>query len=278
MNEHAWRTALLMASPFLGAAIALTVKLLKRRTNQLACGGLFAANLQGLRIEDPQLRARVVFALEQRRRLESIPLGVKIAGSIWIIAGLSLVGAAAADLIPHTQEPVWYAITCLGLALLMVRIYFQIRTPQPVRVAVLQPRASTQVIPPYWYALVLLSSCAVLTYVRFSQLTAAAIIVCAASLALAAIAWRLTQLPARLLGQDVEIERFVDDGVRFRRAAAVLFLAIGQSYIFMSLTLKYAGDLQQGAFAATALLFIGNLCWMIVQFRRRPDVSGARAA
>lgn len=273
MSEHNLREILVDALPIVILALALAVKVAKMRS-PFARGGILSAKLAGLCVDDPILRARLLAALEQRRKIESIPLSAKLLALLWACAGVGMLVASEAGIIPAAQGPVWYGVMCLGLAAIMAHVYFAIRDPQPVRVALLQARSSAQVIPPYWFAATCATGVLVLVYAAIPELRVAAILVCISSLATAAIAGRLTRLPARLAGNDIEAERFVDDGLRLRRAASVVLLAILQPYTFMTFRLQNAGSAQFVAWGACVLLFFAYAVWMARKIRCQSALSG----
>lgn len=276
MTEHTL-ALVTRAIPFVMLALILAVTIRKMRRNPLARGGFFSANLSGLCVDDPVLEARLVAALAERRNLEPVALSVKMIAAAWICACGGLLVAGAAGTIARAQMPMLYAAMCLGLAAILMFAYFRMRNPQPIRVAVLQARSGAGVIPPFWFA----ASCgaAVLALVFAGQpaFQMAAILVCASSLLTTFIAWQLTALPARLAGKDIEIERFVDEGLRFRRTAKVLVLAVVQPYFFMCLALRDASALGTAAFVITIAMFLGFVVWMSRKLRRQPTLNGAAA-
>lgn len=275
MNEHSLNEVIIRAIPIVMLLFITAITIRRVSRNPLARGGPFAAKLSGLCIDDPALRARVVAALEERRRMEPISLFTKIFGAVWICGCLAVLAAGFAGAIPRAQIPLWYAAICLSLAATTMYAYFQMRNPQPIRVAVLQARSSASVVPPYWFAAACASAALALAFTAQPGVGVAAILVCASSLVTTVIAWQLTGLPARLAGKDIEIERFVDDSLRLRRTAKVLILAIIQPYFFMCLESRDANAMQMAAFILTIALFLGFVVWMARAIRCKPTLNGA---
>lgn len=280
MSNYAFLSNLVSFGPgvVLGLALAL---LIKRRMTQSFSGGLFTANLCGLDIADPVLKQRVAQALQERRRVESVPLAFRIAAAIWIALGVLFMLASAEKLLPQWVQSLTYGITCLGLSLLTLGAYLRIRNAQPVRVAMLTRRVPTDVIPMPWFAVAAFSACS--TLLGITQANSgefiAALFVCISALATTGVAWGMTGLPARLTGEDVEIERFIDERVRFNRAASILLLVFGQTFFYF-VQAKFFPELSITSIVVLAVdfaLYAGYVVWML-QRRKAPLVSNGVAA
>lgn len=275
-SDHTLQEALVAAVPFAVAALMAAIVIAKARRDPLAFGGgIFGANLSGVCVDDPLLRGRLVAALEERRKIEPVSLPVKLLSIAWLLTCAGILGVGSAGIITRALVPICYGALCLGLAAIMMYVYFQIRNPRPVRVALLQARTSAQVIPPYWFAAACAGSAMTLAFALLPDLRIGALLVCTSSLATAAIAWRLTRLPARLAGKDIEVERFIDDELRFRRAAKTLMLALLQTYVFVCIALKGADAAQVAASTAEIALFFGYVVWMMSKIRRHSAFNGA---
>lgn len=275
MSEHALHEILVGAIPIVVGALLAAIAIARARRNPLAWGGIFGANLSCLCVDDPALRARLLAVLEERRKIEHVSLPVQILGIAWVLAAAGILGVGSAGVLPRAQVPMWYGVLCLVLAAIMMHAYFQLRNPRPVRVAVLQTRRSAQVIPLYWFAAACAGSAVTLAYALLPNLRMGAALVCLSSLATAAIAWRLTRLPARLAGNDIEAERFVDEDLRFRRAAAVLMVALLQTQVFISLARTDADAVQLTVWTAEVAMLFGYMVWMTWKIRRQPAFNGA---
>jgi hypothetical protein len=138
----------------------------------------------------------------------------------------------------------------------------QLRNVQTKRVAVLAPRTTESVIPPYWFLASALAALSILVFALRPDLRIAAIAVCVSSLLTAGIAWRLTRLPALLSGEDVATEKLVDDRVRARRSINVLSFAVVQPFVLCSQLLdRTTTDAQFAAFIFSLLVFLAYLSW-----------------
>lgn len=276
MSEHSFTEGLIRAVPFVMLLLIVAIAIRKVGRNPLARGGPFTAKLSGLCVDDPALEARLVAALDERRKMEPVSWPARVLGAAWMCAFLAALAAGAAGGISRAQLPMLYAAFCLAMAAVLAYAHFSARNPQPVRVALLQARSSATVIPPYWFAAACAGAAFTLTFAAQPALRNAAILVCISSLVTTAIAWHVTGLPARLAGKDIEIERFVDDGLRLRRSAKVLVLATVQPYFFMCLALQNATAMQMVAFVLTIALFLGFVVWMARTIRRKPTLNGAQ--
>jgi hypothetical protein len=279
MSKHLVLSDLTLLAPFLILALAVALLIRKRMTSPLS-GGLFTANLCGLDIADPLLEQRVTRALQERRRLEAVPFVYRIVAAVWIAAGILAMLACGAKLLPHWWQSIAYGVLCIGLSLLMLGAYVRIRNAQPVRVAFLARRVPTDVIPMPWFVLAVLSACSTLLGLTDSRSGAAfaAAFVCFSALATTAVAWGMTGLPARLAGEDVEIEQFIDQRVRFNRSAKILLLVFAQTFIyFVQANLGPENSILMLALVVAELaLYIAYFVWMMQ--RRKMPLRLKRAA
>jgi len=273
-------TGAVSLAPFVTVALAIAI-LIKKRATQPFSGGLFTANLCGLDIADPMLKERVTRALQGRRRVEAVPLVFRVVAAIWIACGVLVMLASSENLLPHWVQSMAYGITCLGLSLLTLAAYLRIRNAQPVRVALLARRLPTDAIPIAWFAVA--AACACSTLIGITQSNSgelfAALFVFVSALATIGVAWGITGLPARLAGEDVEIERFIDERVRFNRAASILLMVFAQTSIYF----VQAGFGPEVSTATLILLFVnvvvyaGYIVWML-QKRKAPLRANGVAA
>lgn len=182
--------------------------------------------LRKTRFESDVTKQRVEAAFSRREQIESMPPVFGRAVGIISIVFAFVAGTT------RIQTGLLYALLCLALAGITAVTYVYLRRPRRKRAAILTPRSSSSVIPPYWFVLSVLDGLAVLAYATRPELTAASIVVAVSTLVTAVVAWRLTQLPALLEGNDIEAERLVDDRVRAWRSASTLQLAFVQPFVF----------------------------------------------
>jgi hypothetical protein len=167
-------------------------------------------------------------ALEARERLEGVPAWFGRA-----LGTLFLLGACAAAL-DRTSIVLVSTIVTTASAALLAAAYFRLRSVGGPRVASLKARSAG--VSWFWFASVALAACSPLLVFPVSPVTAAA--TAAASVAIVVLAWMVADLPALVRGDDVVVERFVDDRVRRVRVAAMLQAAITPAYLFVFLNLN----------------------------------------
>jgi hypothetical protein len=192
------------------------------------------------------------------------------------LGAVSLVLAAIAAFTP-VQPALLYGILCLEIVFVNAVTYLYLRTVPTKRVAVLAPRTIGSVIPWYWFALAVVSALAVLTYVSKPSYAISAIVVCVSSLLTIAIAWRLTQLPALLFGDDVATEQLVDDRVRTGRSSSALNLAMVQPFVLCSQVIdRTTTDAQLAVLFFTLLVFFVYMIWSLQRSTARLPMLTAR--
>lgn len=193
---------------------------------------------------------RIQRAIERRQIAEGPPVTLgRWTGGAGVLLSLACAFTSA-------PVAVLYAILCLVIAMLAAGVFMQLRNTQQKRVAVLSARTPDKVLPPYWFALALLSSLSILPFAERPEWTFAAIAVCISSLATAFVAWRLTQLGAILTGEDIAAEQYVDDRVRSYRVSTVLLLALIQPFVFATQVPDEFGRYAQIAVAISAVVML----------------------
>ena len=183
----------------------------------------------GIRLSsrEPQdLRERMDGAMKRREQAEGAPAPI----GLWV--GIPSIALGIIQAFTAVQTGLLYSVLCLVLATATAAAYLRLRNSQRKRVAVLVNRTPASVIPPYWFAVAILSALSVLAYAAEPAFTIAGIFVCISSLLATAIAWRLTQLPAMLSGTDIAAEQAVDDRLRLQRSSAALIYALVQTFVF----------------------------------------------
>lgn len=171
-------------------------------------------------------RARLDRALEVRERLEGAPAWLGRAFGI-----VFLVGACVAA-IDRTSIILVNAVVTAASAALLAAAFFRLRNVGGPRVASLKTRS--EVVS--WFAFATVTVAALCPLLLFSASPVSAAVTAAASVSIVVLAWMVADLPALVRGDDVVVERFVDDRVRRVRVAAMLQVAITPAYFFVILT------------------------------------------
>jgi hypothetical protein len=215
--------------------------------------GMFERPLSGT---GEEFQHRVQAAVLRREEAESVPrvIAVYIGG---ITVALGIVAA-----LTWIQSGLLYGVMCLLFAMISGITYLQLRNMQAKRVAVLAPRTPVSVIPAFWFFAAVASALSILAFALRPDARVSTIIVCVSSLLTTAIAWRLTRLPALLSGQDIAMEKLVDDRVRATRSRNVLNLAIIQPFVLCSqLLITDTTNVQLAAFFFSLLVFLAYFAW-----------------
>lgn len=203
-------------------------------------------------------RERVEAVLKRRTEIERVPNYVG-----FYLSGVSFILAAVAAF-TRAQPALLYGILCLEIATVNAVTYFYLRSAPPKRIAVLAPRTTGSVIPSYWFVLAVAGALGVLTSVSNPVYAISAVVVCVSSLLTTAIAWRLTQLPALLSGEDIATEQLVDDRVRTARSSGALILAMAQPFVLSSQILDRATtDAQLAVLFFTFAVFVVYMIWAV---------------
>jgi hypothetical protein len=203
-------------------------------------------------------RSRIDAVLSRRKQIERVP------GYVGFYLSAASFALAAIAAFTRVQPALLYGILCLEIATLNAVTYLYLRTAPPKRIAVLAPRTIGSVIPWYWFALAVAGALAVLTWVSNPSYAISAIVVCVSSLLTIAIAWRLTQLPALLSGDDIVTEQLVDDRVRVARSSSALMLAMAQPFVLCSQVLdRTTTDAQLAVLFFTLAVFLVYMIWTV---------------
>ncbi len=228
----------------------------------------FDAGAKLLRFTGNDEQQRVAQALERRTHAEHVSA---IPGYIGGVGSLVLAAISAFTPVPPV---LMYAVFCLWISAIIALTFIQLRNAQPKRVAVLSPRTPSAVIPWWIVAGVVLSALAPLVYVTQPAYAVGAIIICCSTLATLAVAWRLTQLPALLQGQDLPAEVFIDNRLRAHRSGGPLILAVVQPFALMS-QIPQSNGIESAASILTLILFIFVMFWRLRGFYKPATLSAA---
>jgi hypothetical protein len=146
-----------------------------------------------------------------------------------------------------------YAALAIVLALGLFAGYVRLRRIGGPRAASLRSRHPWQVVP--WYAYAAVSVVALLPLLALDRTPVAAVLVSAAALLIAATGRQVASLPALLAGDDVPVERFVDERVRRVRVVNLLGTSTAPVVVFFGLGVLHPSPLDVAAtlFAIAAL-------------------------
>jgi hypothetical protein len=214
-------------------------------------------------------RERVLSAAARREHIEN---------ACWWKAAvpglLALLYAVVLVLNPAEEEqPLLWAMFCLATAAIMASIYLKMRSRNYVRVAPLTARSPLNVIPPLWFAVTAAFALIPLVEIGRPDMLLPAVAACVASLACAALAWRVASVRAFLCGEDVAAESFVDERLRFIRATSILVFALVQAEIFLSLSDPlWHSPISIGARLAGIAVMLAYVGWVV---RRRRKAAAA---
>jgi hypothetical protein len=177
-------------------------------------------------------------------------LGVAIGGCAFVLAAL-----AATTAIPLT---LLYAALAIALAFGLFAGYVRLRRAGGPRAASLRVRHPMNVLP--WYAYAAVTAVALLPLLTVGRTPLAAALVSAAALLIVTTGWRVASLPALLGGDDVPVERFVDERVRRVRVVNLLGTSTAPVFVFIALRAHWTPLDAAAAVFAFAVL-IASLIW-----------------
>lgn len=229
------------------------------------------AYFRGIKMEEGA-HDRVMAASIRRKQMEDISprLG-------YYLAALNLVLAFACA-VTWLQPSLWYAISCVGMALITGVAYLQLRTSLRRRVAVLAAGRPERTLPSYWISAAAFSALTPLVDLPNPALRFTAIAVCVASVTIAAVAWRLSLMPALLSGVDIPAEQFVDGRLRWMRSTRAMAVAMGVPFVYLSQTsVPHATPLHMVVQELTFVLGFAIVWVMFRKSKRGPspdDLSG----
>lgn len=213
---------------------------------------------------DYETASRIRRVWSKRRDTEEIAPLIRL---LPVVASFAF---AVATAFTPGSNAIYYGALMLIISASAAGAYLQIRNRFPVRVAVLQQRTPGSVIPIPVFALITVQ--ALLALVALQMPGAAtkigAVFVSISSLFCTWLAWRVTEMPALLAGDDVLMEQFVDARLRFQRAASILIYASVQSFVFLSFA-----HAPHWSIDATALLWVCYSAWYLVRTFRKQDLN-----
>jgi hypothetical protein len=222
----------------------------------------------GLTPTEKERVQRVVCAREQAEGLSS---------AYGRAAGVVIIAFAGLELAPFVPLILPYALICLVLAGTALRAYLQFRRLTEQRVAPLLRRSPFTALPPPLIAAVLGSFFVASAFALYPPERIGALVTALAMLILGAVAWRIANAPALLLGIDPECEYAVDERIRMGRARNAALLACGVGYVFVAMAQPGLSPLYEAAGEAAYYLslvaFIGAMAAYFLPLRERLRVT-----
>ena len=204
----------------------------------------------------PELRARCDAAVRAREEIDSSGHVARAVGIVALVcAGLEWTPLPA--VIP-------YALFTAGVALCMLLYFvFELR-PLSKRVAVLEARNVSKVAPWFVMTAATVEALCPLGAIGVPGYRVSGIAVCLSSLLMLYVGSRLVYVPARLLGNDLPAERFIDTRIRSMRAGTVLVMLGAPVTVMLVLAmLATAGSYGQGRMAVIVSLGIAAIAQMV---------------
>ena len=172
-----------------------------------------------LELRDPTVAPRLRAVLDRRDALEG--LGQKPV----LVASISYLFFGILCLLHILTPAITYALACADVALVFAWVYTRVRNRSQRRAASLAPRRQISVVSPLAFIGALLSAAIPLLFVTDATLRAPALLVSLSSLAIVAAAWSIAGMAAVLVGEDVDLEVYVDERIRRSRVGSMLALA-----------------------------------------------------
>jgi hypothetical protein len=213
------------------------------------------------------LKERLLDAAMRRKSMENLSPNLgRTAGVLSLL--LALIGA----LVP-IPPIVLYAVFCLGFPGFLGVAYLQLRNRQTKRVAQIDVRTAFTVLPTYWYGVAVVAALLPTVDLRSATLRIPAAIVIFCAFALIVTAWRLATMPALLSGDDVPVERFVDDRLRFIRTATTLIFAPGVVFVYFSQMYEHSSRVHDYLGPAAALIWLTLFITFYFLYRRAPSAE-----
>ncbi len=192
-------------------------------------------------------------------------------------AGIAIIAIAGLELLPFVPLVLPYALICLVLASAALRAYLQFHRATEQRVAPLLRRSPFTALPPLLIAAVLCSFFVTLAFMVYSPERVGASVTTLAMLILGAVAWRIANAPALLLGNDPDYEYAVDERLRVGRARNAALLACAVGYVFVAIAQSSLAPPYEAsgevAYYLSLVAFIGAMAAYLLPLRARLRVA-----
>jgi hypothetical protein len=216
-----------------------------------------------LELKDPAVAPRVESILARREALE----GLSGRQGMWCGAGFLLFGILT---LAHVVSPILAdALACATCASIFAISFATVRNRSDRRAASLTPRRFQRVIPVPALIGAFVSSLVPLLLIRLPAMLVPSVIASLSSLVICVAASHIAGMAAILVGDDIDMELFVDERVRRARACAALALSYAISPVFVGVASSRAMDAPE---YSVALLLASILCvlyigWFLVAIR-----------
>jgi hypothetical protein len=225
-----------------------------------------------LELRDPIIAPRLRAVLDRRDELEGLGRKPVIVGSIsYFLFGLLC-------LLRIVTPAIAYALACADVALMFAWMYARVRNRSQRRAASLAPRRQISVVPPLAFVGALLAAGVPLLFATDATLRVPALLVSLSSLAIVVSAWSIAGMAAVLVGDDPDLEVYVDERIRRARVCSMLGLAYAVIPVFVAVVTRDAPNLPMYnyAFAASMTLTLMFFLWFAIDFmqRRTPRPDG----
>jgi MFS family permease len=245
----------------------------------LGVAGLIAGRYLGsikcnfwLELRDPIIGPRLRAVLERRNELEG--LGRKPV----VIASISYLFFGVLCLLHIVTPAIAYALACADVALMSAWVYARVRNRSQRRAASLAPRRQSSVVPPLAFVGALLAGALPLLFVSDPNLRVAALLVALSSFAIVVSGWSIAGMAAVLVGDDPDLEVYVDERLRRSRVCSLLALAYAVIPVFIAVVTRDAENLPvyNYAFVVSMVLCVMYVTWFFIDFmqRRTPRPDG----
>ncbi|HEY5256754.1 MAG TPA: hypothetical protein VIJ12_00040 [Candidatus Baltobacteraceae bacterium] len=216
---------------------------------------------------DEATRGRLLKAVDARESAEqSLVPYTRLVGLIALLCA-ALEFAPVPPLLPYA-----FFVLALSVTALIVSSYALRALPK--RVALLQARDAASVVPRYIFAVVSVQSLCALALVGEPAYRLSAVAVCVAGIVSTFVGWRLTYAPARLLGDDLPVEQFVDQRIRLNRASMAVTMSGAPVMVLLGISQDNSPTLTViAAFGLVWVMFVIQMVWVFraVNAPPKPD-------
>lgn len=223
-------------------------------------------------LRDPVIGPRLRAVLDRRDELEGLGRKpVAIASISYLVFGLLC--------LLHIVTPaIAYALACADVALMFAWMYARVRNRSQRRAASLSPRRQINVVPPLALVGALLAGALPLLFMTDPNLRVPALLVSISSFVIVLSAWSVAGMAAVLVGDDPDVEVYVDERIRRSRVVSMLALAYAVIPVFIAVVTRDASILPvyNYAFGASMVLVVMFTTWCLIDFmqRRTPRPDG----
>ena len=236
----------------LGAAFIL------RRGSIMRFGCFFRSEMN-----DPSMNERLSAIFARRRELEGASgQPFLVCGALFLLFGVATLGRLCS---PELSNALGWAACAIVFAV----AFGSIRNRSDRRTATLMPRRIERVIPVPALVGAIASSLLPLSIADVPGLFWPAIIASAAGLIVCAAAWSIAGMAAVIVGDDCDLELYVDERIRRARANLTLVLgyAVAPTFIGFAGSAAGASGIYGAAVVVAMILMVAYAAWFLVAIR-----------